>query len=86
MPRTVACPQSSDAIPAPTILLAGWSIRFYGEGGFAYRLEFTLTALIADLAIGIILAGGVGWFMAREKSEIPNNLSAKKVYAIIRSL
>jgi uncharacterized membrane protein (Fun14 family) len=50
---------------ADDIARAGWPFPFYEEGGFAYRLEFNLTALLVDLATGIMLGGVVGWFMAR---------------------
>ena len=51
---------------ADDIARAGWPLPFYEEGGFAYRLKFNIPALLADLAIGIILAGVVGWLMARK--------------------
>ena len=50
-------------------IAAGWPFRFYEEGGFAYPLEFTLPALVADLASGIILASLVGWFMAQREKQ-----------------
>ncbi|HXQ34589.1 MAG TPA: hypothetical protein VN843_11310 [Anaerolineales bacterium] len=49
---------------ADDIARAGWPLRFYEEGGFAYRLEFNLPALLVDLVIGIIWASVVGWFIA----------------------
>jgi ABC-type antimicrobial peptide transport system permease subunit len=55
---------------ADDIARTGWPLRFYEEGGFAYRLEFSLPALLVDLAIGIILAGMAGWFMARRGKQI----------------
>src|SRR5262245_30869314 len=54
---------------ADDIARAGWPFRFYEEGGFAYRFEFNLPVLLVDLSIGIILAGGVGWFLARRGKQ-----------------
>lgn len=50
---------------ADDIARAGWPMVFYEEGGFAYRFEFNLRVLLLDLAIGIIWASVLGWFMAR---------------------
>jgi hypothetical protein len=50
---------------ANDIARAGWPFRFYEEGGFAYRFEINLTALLVDLGIGILSAGVVGWFITR---------------------
>ena len=54
---------------ADDIARAGWPFRFYEEGGFAYRFEFNLPGLWADLAIGMILAVGIGWFLARQGKQ-----------------
>jgi hypothetical protein len=52
---------------ADDIARAGWPFRFYGRGGFDYRFEFNLPILLLDLAMGTILAGGLGWFLARTR-------------------
>jgi hypothetical protein len=51
------------------IARAGWPFRFYEEGGFSYRLEFTLPGLLVDLIIGIILASLVGWLMVKREKQ-----------------
>ena len=50
---------------ADDISRAGWPLLFYEEGGFACRHEFILLNLISDLVIGVLLAGGFGWWFAR---------------------
>jgi ABC-type antimicrobial peptide transport system permease subunit len=50
---------------ADDIARAGWPMVFYEEGGIAYYFEFSLPVLLLDLAIGIIWASVLGWFMAR---------------------
>jgi len=50
---------------ADDIVHAGWPLRFYQEGGFAYHIEFNLPVLLTDLVIGITLASVIGWFVAQ---------------------
>lgn len=50
---------------ADDISRAGFPMNFYEDGGFAYRHEFILPNLILDLVIGVLLAGGFGWWFAR---------------------
>lgn len=52
---------------ADDIARAGWPFRFYERGGFDYRFEFNLSILLLDLAIGTVLAGVLGWLIARTK-------------------
>lgn len=52
---------------ADDIARAGWPFRFYERGGFDYRFEFNLPILLLDLAIGTVLAGVLGRFIARTK-------------------
>jgi hypothetical protein len=50
---------------ADDISRAGFPINFYEDGGFAYRHEFVFPNLIVDLVVGVLLAGGFGWWFAR---------------------
>jgi len=52
---------------ADDIARAGWPFRFYERGGFDYRFEFNLSFLVLDLVTGTILAGVLGWIIARTK-------------------
>ena len=47
------------------IARAGWPIRFYEEGGFAYRRVFDGGALSLDLGLGLASAGLIGWLFWR---------------------
>ena len=57
---------------ADDIARVGWPLRFYEEGGFAYRLEFNLPALLSDLVIALVSASIVGWFVARSGKQNSN--------------
>ena len=52
---------------ADDIPRAGWPFRFYERGELDYRFKFNLPILLLDLAIGTVLAGVLGWFIARTK-------------------
>jgi len=48
------------------IVRAGFPILFYEEGGFAYHFMFDPTRLYTDVAIGLLLAAGFGFFWKRQ--------------------
>ena len=56
---------------ADDITRAGWPLQFYEEGGFAYRSEFNLNSLLANLGIGLGISSIVGWLVTRFKSGPP---------------
>jgi hypothetical protein len=55
---------------ADDIARAGWPLRFYEEGGFAYRHIFDPIPLLLDLGIGLILAFGIGQLFLRRKKTL----------------
>ncbi len=58
-------------ICADDIARAGWPLRFYEDGGFAYRHIFNPTALLTDLGLGVLLAYGLGRLFLRNKKTPP---------------
>jgi hypothetical protein len=50
---------------ADDVARAGWPFAFYERGGFDYRFVFNLPVLLLDLAIGLISASILGWFIDR---------------------
>ena len=52
---------------ADDIRRAGFPFQFWEEGGFAFRREFSQTALLADTTIGLLLALAAGWAARRRK-------------------
>ena len=56
---------------ADDIARAGWPLQFYEEGGFAYRSEFNLPALLLNVGIGLGVSLMTGWFYARHKNDPP---------------
>ncbi len=49
---------------ADDIARAGWPLKFYEEGGFAYRMVFNPLALGFDIGVGLALSAGLGWLFA----------------------
>jgi len=50
---------------ADDVARAGWPVRFYEEGGFNYRFNFSIGKLAMDIGIGILLASTIGWLFTR---------------------
>ena len=56
---------------ADDIVRAGWPLRFYEDGGFAYRHMFNLLFLLLNIAVGLGVSGFAGWMYSRRKSPLP---------------
>lgn len=56
---------------ADDITRAGWPLQFYEEGGFAYRSEFRLGALLINVGVGLVVSSITGWLTTRYKSGPP---------------
>src|SRR5688572_7249171 len=50
---------------ADDIRRAGFPLQFWEEGGFAFRRVFSLPALLADIALGLVGAIGFAWLVQR---------------------
>jgi len=50
---------------ADDIARAGWPLRFFEEGGLAYRSEFQSLPLALDILLGLLFASTIGWFTTR---------------------
>ncbi len=50
---------------ADDITRAGWPVKFYEAGGFAYHREFNALASGLDLGIGLVMSAGLRWLFAR---------------------
>lgn len=55
---------------ADDITRAGWPFRFYEDGGFVYRQNFSLLSLLINLATGLAMASITGWFLSRGKTNL----------------
>jgi ABC-type antimicrobial peptide transport system permease subunit len=55
---------------ADDIARAGWPLRFYEAGGFAFRNNFNPLFLLIDMAIGLGLALLSGWIYSRSKKTL----------------
>lgn len=55
---------------ADDIARAGWPLRFYESGGFAFRSNFSPLFLLTDMAIGLGLAVLSGWIYSRSKKTL----------------
>jgi hypothetical protein len=56
---------------ADDIARAGWPLRFYESGGFAFRSNFNYLFLFINMAIGLGLALLFGWIYSRNKKTLP---------------
>jgi hypothetical protein len=56
---------------ADDIVRAGWPLRFYEQGGFAYRSNFNPLFMCINMAIGIGFSLLSGWFYARSQKAPP---------------
>jgi hypothetical protein len=50
---------------ADDISRVGFPLVFWEDGGFAYRHVFSIGALAADIAIGVVLSVAAGWAARR---------------------
>ena len=56
---------------ADDIARAGWPMRFYEEGGLAYRHNFNPLFLLIDLEIGAAFSIVSAWLLSRNKKTLP---------------
>ena len=56
---------------ADGIARLGWPLQFYESGGFMYQQSFNFLYLIIDIAVGLVLAAGMGWLFSRGKKTPP---------------
>jgi hypothetical protein len=57
---------------ADDIRRAGFPLRFYEEGGFAYRHNFDITAFVTDLICGLalgVLGGAAAWSINKRAKQ-----------------
>ncbi len=56
---------------ADAIARLGWPLQFYESGGFMYQQNFNGLYLLLDIAIGLVLAAGMGWLFSRPRKTLP---------------
>jgi len=54
---------------ADDIIRAGWPFQFYEEGGIAFHSYFDGLKLAIDIAAGLILASGTGWWLKNKRPD-----------------
>jgi hypothetical protein len=55
---------------ADDIARAGWPLRFYEEGGLAYRRDFSPIYLLLNTAVGLGFSILTGWWNQRRKTPL----------------